>query len=229
MNPLNALAGLFGYEFRRRRAGFDLYQYLDRDGAFDYERYRRVQTEGNRKKLANVWVLEENVRFLADFIQRTVGDVRFGICHGTRRGEEQKWFREQLGAEVIGTEISDTATQFPNTIQWDFHEVKPEWIDAVDFIYSNSLDHSYDPRACLDAWMRCVRPGGVCIIEHTARHEHATQLDPFGASVVQMPYLILTWGEGRYHVTRILDAPAKRGAYTQFLVVQRATHEETNG
>ena len=50
-----------------------------------------------------------------------------------------------------------------------------------------------------------------------------------GASVVQMPYLILTWGEGRYHVTRILDAPAKRGAYTQFLVVQRATHEETNG
>ena len=226
MNPLNALARLFGYEFKRRGSGFALHQYLKADGTFDYERYKRVQTAGNRRKIETVWAGEENIAFLAEFIRGAVGDVRFGICHGTRRGEEQKWFREQLGAEVIGTEISDTATQFPHTIQWDFHEVKPEWVGAVDFIYSNALDHSYDPRACLDAWMSCLRPGGVCIIEHSAGHERATELDPFGAPIEEMPYLILTWGRGRYHVTQILDAPVKRRAYAKFLVVQRAAHEE---
>jgi hypothetical protein len=46
----------------------------------------------------------------------------------------------------MGTEISDTAGQFPYTIQWDFHKTKAEWIDATDFIYSNCFDHSYDPQ-----------------------------------------------------------------------------------
>ncbi|MEJ0015745.1 MAG: hypothetical protein WDN25_04115 [Acetobacteraceae bacterium] len=46
---------------------------------------------------------------------------------------------------MLGTEISDTATQSSTTIQWDFHEVKPEWLNSVDFIYSVSWDHRYDP------------------------------------------------------------------------------------
>jgi len=96
----------------------------------------------------------------------------------------------------MGTEISDTATQFPNTIQWDFHEVKPEWVGAVDFIYSNSFDHTYDPERCLNAWMSCVRSGGMCILEHSSLHGTggATQLDPFGAELSQMPYLIARGG-----------------------------------
>ena len=120
-----------------------LYKYLNGDGSFDYERYRRVQIEGNHRKLGNIWVAEENIAYLADYLRPK--NPRFGICHGTRRGKEQEWFRKYLQCEVIGTEISDTALQFPDTIQWDFHEVKPEWIGAVDFIYSNSFDHSYDP------------------------------------------------------------------------------------
>lgn len=217
---LRSLARLFGYELTRRGSGVEVYRYQRPDGSFDYERYKRVQTAGNRKKIDKVWVIEENIKFLADYIRGAVSEVRFGLCHGTRRGMEQEWFRQCLGAEVIGTEISDTATQFPHTIQWDFHEVKPEWVGSVDFIYSNSFDHSHDPRACVDAWMRCIRPGGVCIIEHSSRHERATELDPFGAHISQMPYLVLAWGEGRYAVTRILDAPVQRGAYTQFLVIR---------
>ncbi|MBK6621188.1 MAG: hypothetical protein IPG32_10020 [Saprospirales bacterium] len=50
-----------------------------------------------------------------------------------------------MNCEVIGTEISDSASKFSHTIEWDFHEVKPEWIGRADFIYSNSFDHSYDP------------------------------------------------------------------------------------
>jgi hypothetical protein len=205
--------------------GYTLYRYVRPDGSFDYERYRAVQQAGNKAKLKNIWVIEQNIAFLADYIRRRVPHTRFGICHGTRRGKEQEWFSKYLGCEVIGTEISETATQFPNTIQWDFHEVKPEWIDSVDFIYSNSFDHSYDPAKCLDAWMSCVRPGGVCILEHASQHEadQTSELDPFGADFVQMPFLIATWGKGRYGVREIIEGPAKSHGASRlhFIVIQR--------
>ena len=149
-------------------SGFEVYEYLRRDGSFDYGAYRLAQAEGNKGKLANVWVLEENIAFLADYIRRSVTNIKFGLCHGTRRGKEQQWFRQYLQCDVLGTEISDTVTQFPHTIQWDFHEAKPEWVGGVDFIYSNSLDHSYDPEKCLNAWMSCLTRDGLCIIEHTS-------------------------------------------------------------
>ncbi|WDT79188.1 MAG: hypothetical protein MPW14_18850 [Candidatus Manganitrophus sp.] len=140
--------------------GFTLYNYRTEDGKFDYEKYRQIQTEGNKKKIDRVWVQEENIDFLSRYIAERIGTPQFGICHGTRRGLEQSWFGARLKCKVIGTEISDTAAQFPNTIQWDFHEVKQEWVGAVDFIYSNSFDHSYDPEKCINAWMSCVKPGG---------------------------------------------------------------------
>ena len=180
----------------------------------------------NKQKIDNVWVLEENIAFLADYIRNSNTDVpQFGICHGTRRGKEQEWFSKYLGCKVIGTEISDTAENFPNTLQWDFHETKAEWIDAVDFVYSNSFDHSYDPEECLNAWMSCVKSGGICIIEHTSKHSplSANQLDPFGAHLVVMPYLIARWGKGQYGVHELVEAPAKRDNtdYVCFIIVKR--------
>lgn len=225
----NSIARPFGYEFKKAGTltasedGFVLYGYADQDGEFDYEEYRQAQVAGNYKKLADVWVREENIAFLSDYIKNRVGDVSFGLCHGTRRGKEQEWFIKYLGCKVTGTEISDTAEQFPHTIQWDFHEVKPEWVDAADFIYSNSLDHSYDPEKCLNAWMSCLKPNGICILERSSKDERAHKLDPFGARVSQLPYLILTWGKGRYSVREILDAPSKKSSleYLKYVVVQR--------
>ncbi len=204
-----------------------LYSYEDSHGNFDYERYRRIQEEGNRRKIQNVWVLKENIAFLSTYIRRTVGVPVFGICHGTRRGNEQKWFRECLGCEVIGTEISDTASDFPDTIQWDFHEVRAEWVGAVDFIYSNSLDHSYDPEKCLNQWIRCLQSGGICILEHSTLHgaTNTSELDPFGADIALMPYLITKWGSGRYCVRELLDAPRLPENVDQvtFIIIQRVS------
>ena len=206
-----------GYDVRKldRRPPSDgrvvQYRYVTADGSFDYESYRRVQEEGNKRKLEHTWVIEENIAFLAEYVKKRIPSPEFGICHGTRRGKEQAWFREHLGCEVIGTEISETATQFPHTIQWDFHETKPEWIGAVDFIYSNALDHSYDAEKCLGAWMRCLKPGGLCFIEHSSLHgpAGASELDPFGAELVQMPFLIATWSKGEYAVLEVIEAPKK--------------------
>jgi hypothetical protein len=101
--------------------------------------------------------------------------------------------------------------------------VKPEWLNSVDFIYSNSLDHSYDPKKCLDAWMSCLTESGICILEHSSGHERAHATDPFGAYISQMPYLILSWGDGAYCAREILDAPSKKGSlqYMKYIVIQR--------
>lgn len=224
---IRGMVNRLGLEFTRLplvdgNRTFELYHYRKPDGTFDYEKYKQVQVAGNRRKIDSVWVLEENIAFLADYITKNVNRVEFGLCHGTRRGKEQEWFRKYLQCDVLGTEISDTAEQYPDTIQWDFHDVKPEWIDAVDFIYSNSFDHSYDPQKCLSAWMSCIRTGGVCIIEHSSRHERANELDPFGADIALMPYLVLTWAKGNYCVQEVLDAPSTRNLnYVKYLIIQK--------
>jgi hypothetical protein len=207
------------------RGLYSLWRYTDANGRFDYALYKAAQEEANRRKIDCVWVQKENICFLSTYISRVLPELRFGLCHGTRRGLEQQWFREQLNCDVIGTEISSTASQFPYTIQWDFHEVKDEWLGKVDFIYSNSLDHSYDPEACLTNWMRCLSPHGVCILEYSDGHEKAKRSDPFGASIFHMPYLILRWGKGAFSVQEVLDAPVpsrfKAEKYpAQFLIVR---------
>ena len=149
----------------------------------------------------------------------------WGLCHGTRRGLEQQWLSEALGCPVLGTEISDTATQFPNTVQHDFHETRPEWIGKADFIYSNSFDHARDPERALSAWVACLKPGGLIFIEHTSGHASntATEMDPFGADLEVMPYLVLIWGKGRFFVTDMIELPVKPQdtTYAVALVVER--------
>lgn len=201
---------------------FSLHQYITHDGSFDYEKYKEVQTAGNKLKLKHVWASEQNISFLSTYIKSQKITPTFGLCHGTRRGKEQEWFAKYLKCRVLGTEISDTASQFPNTIQWDFHKVKPEWKGNVDFIYSNSFDHTYNPEKCLTAWMSCLSKNGICIIEHTSVDETSTELDPFGASIYVLPFLILLWSRGKFCVKDILDAPAKQNflTYSQFLILQ---------
>jgi len=210
-----------------KNAHYVLHGYEDESGRFDYESYRRLQDEGNRAKLDKVFVKEENIAFLADYLKQRLGRVDFGLCHGTRRGAEQAWFRQYLGegAEVVGTEIADSASEFPYTVQWDFHELKDEWVGAADFVYSNSFDHSYDPEKALNAWVRYLKPGGMCLIEHTKAHrpDKTNRRDPFGVRLEDIPYLVLTWSKGAYAVTEILAAPIgrSRSSGTAVLVVER--------
>ncbi len=159
---------------------------------FSYEKYKKIQEKGNKQKIDTIFEIEDNIKMLSDYLMKNISDIKFGLCHGTRRGKEQEWFRKYLKAEVMGTEISETANKFPYTIEWDFHKVKDEWIEKVDFIYSNSLDHSYDPKHCLKQWFRCLRKGGICIINFTTYNmpQHASELDPSGFTKKGLTLLI---------------------------------------
>ncbi len=113
------------------------------------------------------------------------GGATFGLCHGVRRGKVQAWFRKKPGnANVIGTDISQTATQFENTVRWDFHDENPDWEAKADFVYSNSWDHAYDPGKAFHAWAKCLKHSGWLLIDHTGglMPESSNVLVPFGAT-----------------------------------------------
>lgn len=192
-----------------------LYEYKDKYGNFDYTLYKQIQEAGNKRKIASSWVTKEEIVFLSDYIKKKINPST-GICHGTRRGLEQMWFSENLSnIPVIGTDISETATDFPNTIQWDFHETNPDWAQKFDFVYSNSFDHSYNPGKALTSWMKTLKPQGICIIEHSQYHEPSAvnQLDPFGADLDIMPFLVLEWSKGAYSVREVITSPHPKGEY----------------
>jgi hypothetical protein len=192
---------------KSQKGDYTLFSFTKPDGSFDYEKYRAIQEEGNKRKIANVWADEKTIGFISAYLKEKQSDLSRGLCHGVRRGNEQRWFSEQLGIEVLGTDISETATQFPNTVQWDFHEVNPEWVGTFDFVYTNSHDHAYDPKKALDAWVGQLRPGGAVFLEHTMGHatDATSELDPFGVDPHVFPFLIAKWGAGRYAVTEILE------------------------
>lgn len=152
----------------------------------DYETYKNVQTAGNKAKLKRQFVKEPHIEDLSAYLNDLFGTCTFGLCHGTRGGREQAWFRKHLtGApDIIGTEISDTADQFENTVQWDFHDTNPDWLDRSDFVYSNSWDHAFDPEKAFSSWARQLKVGGLLLLDYTKGQspEEANALDPFGVT-----------------------------------------------
>lgn len=193
----------------------------------DYETYRRVQEEGNKAKLRAQFVKKGHIFYLAAWMQaqRVGGDkIGFGLCQGVRRGKEQAWFRKKLdGAEVIGTDISDTATQFANTVQWDFHDDNPAWQDRADFVYSNSWDHAYDPGKAFVAWAKCLKPGGWLLIDHTRGHmpKSSNVLDPFGATRDAVMRILADSCGALGRVTEVLDRTADAEYPATVIVFQR--------
>ena len=152
----------------------------------NYDEYINAQISANKRKIKKVYVQERVIKHICKYLKTKKDKISFGLCHGTRRGVEQQFFKEHLGCQVLGTEISDTATQFPDTIQWDFHKVKPEWIGSCDFIYSNSLDHAFNPKKALKSWLDCLSPDGILCLEWAEsfkKHPKTSNFtDPFSCS-----------------------------------------------
>ena len=99
----------------------------------DYNEYRETQIFYNKKKIDKVWADEITLEKISDFLKdRIKTSIIKGICHGSRNGFEQNFFNEKKdGFEVIGTDISDTAKDYKNSVIHDFHNEKKEWINNV--------------------------------------------------------------------------------------------------
>jgi hypothetical protein len=156
------------------------------DGTVDLDLCRNLQIEANKLKIDNQWVPEEHIKILAYYMVAAGLQPKKRICRGTRRGNEQLWFHQNLPplAIVIGTEISNAAKDFRYTIQWDFHEVDPAGMGKIDFIYSNSWDNAHDLEKAFAGWASCLKPGGFMMLDHrwNYRPDRVSAMDPFGFS-----------------------------------------------
>lgn len=163
-----------------------------------YEEYVRIQVHFNKVKLKTVWADDSTLTRVKDILFDEFGDAKkiVGIYHGSRNGYEQNFLRSLSDKlEVIGTDISETAKNYDNSFQWDFHDVNNNWKGNMDFIYTNSLDQSWQPDVAVQTWLSQLKLNGLLIIEHTELHgpSHASEMDPFGVRSKVMPYVLTMW------------------------------------
>ena len=156
------------------------------------EEYKKIQSAAAIRKSHCIWVDAEELDKISEVVREKNVNVSQGICHGVRNGFEVEYLRKKLCNNIFGTEISSLANDCENIIEWDFHHTKDEWINNIDFIYSNSFDHSHDPSACLDTWMSCLSQNGICFIHWSRYHtsEFANELDCFGANIEEYTQMI---------------------------------------
>lgn len=170
-----------------------------------YEEYVKVQTEINKNKLGWVYVKPR-------VIQRIAEEVKFAgsvLCHGTRNGAEQKMFQGHWPqAKVLGTEISDTAEQFPHTVQWDMQEPKKEWIGSWDVVYTNAFDHCIYPDKALMTWKDQLSNNGTLFLEYSERQSVYQASDPLDATLAEVKEMIRQAGFGLVEQVSNVTCPA---------------------
>jgi len=170
----------------------------------NYEHYHHAQRAQNRNKKTRVWVQPDELKIVAKTIAQN-SYPQFGVCHGVRTGTENRILSELLGAEVIGTDLVGR----DNVKEMDFHDEMPQWEEKADFIYSNSLDHSYDPDLALRRWIKCLRPGGIILIHWDPGHGMPvpTAADCFRASADEYRTMLLSYGK---LTEKITNRPTKK-------------------
>lgn len=155
----------------------------------DYDEYVEWQIRTNKSKAGWVYVKESTIRQIVE-VAPFASNI---ICHGTRAGAEQKYFKKFLrNANILGTEISDNATDYPMTIQHDFNMQKPEWIGKFDIVYSNCIDHSIDPKATLKTWSEQLVETGIMCVEYSQRQSipGGNVNDPLDATLNEIVNLV---------------------------------------
>ena len=184
----------FGYRISKTNTTdrlFKIYKYKN------YDEYKNTQIFFNKQKIDKVWADENTLKIVSNFLKENIKCEKIkGLCHGSRNGFEQKCFINEIpNAEVIGTDISETANDYDNSIIHDFHDEKKDWIENFDFVYSNSLDQSYDPEKALNTWINQVKKDRYVIIEHSDQHGviSSGKMDPFGVEANFFPYLLTEW------------------------------------
>lgn len=143
----------------------------------NYQKYIENQKKATIRKFKNVWVCEEEIKIISNYMKEYYKEVEFGICHGVRNGFEVKNFNKLLSNNIIGTEISELAADVKNIVIWDFNIKNEEWVNSCDFIYTNSLDHSPDPSKTLEIWFEQLKPGGFLFVEWTDGHSFSPNYD----------------------------------------------------
>jgi len=166
----------------------------------DYDDYIEWQIKTNKEKKGWRYV-RASTMFLIHSKQPFAATI---MCHGVRAGAEQQYFRWYYPhSHILGTEISDNATEYKMTVEWDFNKQKDEWLGKYDVIYSNSIDHSIDPVSTLETWSEQLSDVGKLYLEYSEYQSipGGNANDPLDATNEEMRLMIK---EAGMHIVEIV-------------------------
>ena len=154
-----------------------------------YQEYVDIQTETNKEKIEVVWVMQEEVIQLSNYIVDKYSDeIHYVMCHGARNGTEVKYFTESLPDNWIveGNDISDTANAY-GLHQWDMQYCYEGWKQKFTIQYTNSFDHVYDPQKTINSFMKQCATGGSVFIQWTENlNNEPIASDPLSISLLEL-------------------------------------------
>mmetsp|Transcript_82055 Transcript_82055/g.265937 ORF Transcript_82055/g.265937 Transcript_82055/m.265937 type:complete len:357 (-) Transcript_82055:186-1256(-) len=194
----------------------------------EYEAYAKAQREKTNRELHVRFATERVLESVSMYLKRhfsTSNGMRkclWGLCHGAKTGEEVRVLRQKLqegrgpscneNDAVLGTDISLEAAKasMGDVIQFDFHLVNMDWKGVWDFIYTNTLDHAYDPPRALVGWRWSLRnSNSVLVIHRSTFHNtmHIDGSDVYGGSIGDYCSLLKM---ARFEIIDIIRLPATK-------------------
>ena len=226
--PLNKMLKRFGYMLVKVSEVTDFY--LHRYSS--YEEYKDIQIFHNKRKIDVIWADERTLERVAEILLKEFARAKKirGLCHGARNGFEQNYLRSlSKKLDAIGTDISETAKDYENSVQWDFHDINDAWTGAQDFVYTNSLDQSWQPHIAVQTWLSQLKRDGILIIEHTIAHgpTGASEMDPFGVRPTVMPYVLSMWFGAQISISHSVEKKSNIDTDAWLFVVRKNVDEVT--
>lgn len=82
------------------------------------------------------------------------------LCLGVRNGLEVDLFRDVFGCVVQGVELHQDGARSDVWVG-SFDAMPAEWAGRYALLYSNALDHAYDPVETAREWRRVAQPGAI--------------------------------------------------------------------
>ena len=100
------------------------------------------------------------------------------LCLGARQGTEVKAFHD-LGCFAVGLDLNPgKANRF--VVHGDFHNLQFP-AESADVVFTNSLDHAYDPKKLLAEITRVLKRDGVLLIEAIHGEDEKTAPDHYAS------------------------------------------------
>lgn len=174
--------------------------------------YVRAQQKVTRKNISKsghkCFVTQPEIDTICRYHKDNREPLDYGLCHGVRMGEELTLFKEAFGRGVwFGTEIVPELCDGLRVLNILFDIVPVLWVDRFDLIYSNSLDHSRQPKRTIKKWLSCLNEDGLLYIEWTPWHNklgaRGNKGDCFAASLDEYRELLSANGT----IEQVLTVP----------------------
>lgn len=136
--------------------------YENYEDYINFQKKKTTDPEKRKKWLNEEWQSKID-GFKAEFSKfgSILNSDTKALCLGARTGQEVVALKELGIEDSIGIDI---VPQEPNVILGDIHNLEFE-DDSFDFVYTNILDHSIDPRKMLNEAERVLKPTGLLFVQ----------------------------------------------------------------